>query len=65
MPDGVAILPKGKALAEDLGVRVTPFACLIGPDGEVKQAAPTGSIQALIQFTESVQQPLTAGATIA
>jgi hypothetical protein len=47
MPRGIALVPDGPKVSAALGVRVTPFALVLGRDGRIAQASPVNSLAPL------------------
>jgi hypothetical protein len=52
MPPGVTLVPGGPRLSAALGIRVTPFALVVGRDGRVEQASPVNSLESLRDAVE-------------
>lgn len=52
LPQAARLLEAGSALADELGIRVTPFALVVAADGTVLRAGPAGSTAALHRMTE-------------
>lgn len=48
LPPEVRVVRNGAALAEQLQVRVTPFALYVGADGQIERAFPLSSIDPLV-----------------
>ncbi|HMB54631.1 MAG TPA: hypothetical protein VKU40_15040 [Thermoanaerobaculia bacterium] len=62
LPAGATVVEDGPAVCRRLGVRLTPFALAIGPDGRVLRAAPVGNPDALDDWLDGAARPAPAEA---